>query len=143
VAKDDAHARDLDEHACAGGYADGCGGLGVLLAAGRGGPKDAARAADLLKTACDAVDPSPAPPDSCTSWMIACATLADLYTRGDGVPADPKRAAALAELGPPRCDALRPPVSSPSPSPTPVPVPAHAPPPAPAPAPKPSPDLGY
>jgi TPR repeat protein len=62
-----------------------CGMYGVLLAQGRGVDKDVARALPLLEASC---------PKRVTgeSVDVACATLADLYTNGDGVDVNARRA---------------------------------------------------
>jgi hypothetical protein len=124
VPQDLARAVQLYRRACDGGDARGCGHLGVLEHEGRGVDPDERRAIEHLGPACDARDVP-----ACRALAEAlerklgsrsprtveiearvceleppkrCLSAASAYERGEGVPADPTRAAALYGRG---CDA--------------------------------------
>jgi TPR repeat protein len=84
---------------CDGGDPESCYGIGVLLAAGEGVPKDPASAARYLSRACDG------------GLGKACYTLGQMYVMGEGVEKDPPRGLTLfnlaCSLGDPRgCQVL-------------------------------------
>jgi len=72
----DAHARDLFDRACEGGYAPSCNGLGLLYEAGRGVTKDPEAAVALYRRACEA------------DGSTGCQHLADRLRSGRGIAKD-------------------------------------------------------
>jgi uncharacterized protein len=84
---------------CDGGAPESCYGIGVLLAAGDGVPKDQAGGARYMSRACDG------------GFAKACYLLGQMHVLGEGVEKDPPRAITLfnlaCSLGDPRgCQVL-------------------------------------
>lgn len=105
---------------CDKGHAGSCGALGAMLATGRGAERDAAKAAEVLKKACDGGDAPgcvrlgmlTADKDAAAAAKLfekgcndgeaaGCGQLGKAYLAGKGVSADPAKAAQLLDQG---CD---------------------------------------
>lgn len=95
VRGDHAAARTAFETACNGGSVTGCVDLALMLAAGEGGPADAARARTMLTSACDAGGVG----------VGACHPLAVMRLNGEGGAADPAGARAAFNIA---CEADEP-----------------------------------
>lgn len=84
VAVDEARGNSLCEQGCSLGSTSACVSLASLDRLGRAGhPRDPAKAAKVFIPACEGDDP------------MACASLADMYGTGEGVPRDAARARTL------------------------------------------------
>ncbi|MBX3190855.1 MAG: sel1 repeat family protein [Labilithrix sp.] len=85
--RDEVKARELFNKGCTASDVKSCTNLGVLLAQGRGGAKDAAGAAKNFEKGCADAD------------ALACGMLGTLYQTGDGVAKDEAKATALLTKG--------------------------------------------
>src|SRR5262249_15867761 len=76
---------DVFRPACDGGDAESCFLLGLLYCAGRGVPRDCARAVALFRESCD------------EGWPRGCGGLAECYRAGQGTAADTAQAVTYFE----------------------------------------------